>query len=141
MTATLTPNLMTDDVNASVAFYGENLGFKFQLGVPFDSETPVDESLAGTPLQWAMMDLDGAKLMFQARASLAQEYPPMQEVEISPGGTLYLEVEALDPLLRRLHDRVEIVLPDHVTFYGMREAWIRDNNGYLLALAEKTQAC
>ena len=141
MAATLTPNLMTDDVNLSAAFYGDVLGFQFLCGVPFDSETPVDKLTTDVRLQWAMMELDGAKVMFQARTSLAREYPPMQEAEVGASATLYLEVEALDPLLQRLDAGVETVLPDHVTFYGMREAWILDNNGYLLALAEKAKPC
>ncbi|WP_459874151.1 hypothetical protein, partial [Endothiovibrio diazotrophicus] len=55
MSTALTPNLMSDDVNRSVAFYRDRLGFRMLMGVPFDSREPVDELTADTPLQWAML--------------------------------------------------------------------------------------
>jgi len=141
MTTTLTPNLMSQDLNASVVFYRDILGFQFLAGMPFAGEHPVDVFQDDIRLQWAMLALDGAKVMFQARTSMAREYPPLGDAEIGASATLYLEVESLDPLLRRLDAGVELLLPDHVTFYGMREVWIRDNNGYLLVLAEKANPC
>lgn len=141
MSATLTPNLVTDDVNASVAFYRDTLGFQFLAGMPFGEGPPVDRFDDNIRLQWTMLELDGAKLMFQARSSIAREFPPLEEAAVGASATFYLEVEELDRLLARLGEAVETVLPDHVTFYGMREIWIRDNNGYLLTLAQKTQGC
>lgn len=141
MSTTLTPNLMSEDLNASVVFYRDILGFRFLAGMPFGGERPVDVFQDDVPLQWAMLELDGARVMFQVRTSMAREYPPLGDVELGASATLYLEVEGLDSLLQRLDASVEFLLPDHVTFYGMREAWIRDNNGYLLVLAEKANPC
>jgi uncharacterized glyoxalase superfamily protein PhnB len=53
---------------------------------------------------------------------------------------VYLEVDGLDELFAAVKDRVEIVLDLRTTFYGMREAWIRDCNGYVLTLAEAAEA-
>ncbi|WP_459874149.1 VOC family protein, partial [Endothiovibrio diazotrophicus] len=55
MSTTLTPNLMSDDVNRSVAFYRDHLGFRLLMGVPFDSEEPVNELPEEAALQWAML--------------------------------------------------------------------------------------
>ncbi|MEJ2592632.1 MAG: hypothetical protein P8178_14790 [Candidatus Thiodiazotropha sp.] len=112
MSTTLTPNLMSDNVNESVVYYRDQLGFHFFAGVLAE-----DQSMA-----------DG---------SLAREYAPAGDLALGASATLYLEVENLDELIAGLGESVEIVLPDHTTFYGMREMWIRDNNGYILTLAEK----
>jgi len=137
MSTTLTPNLMTENVNHSVDFYCDQLGFSFVVGVAFDSETPVTEKSSQTNLQWAMVQRESASVMFQARDSFAREYPSMQQASIGASATLYLEVDELDALLARLAAGVEVVLPDHTTFYGMREQWIRDNNEYILVLAQR----
>jgi len=98
------------------------------------------ENPDATPLQWGMVGLDGANLMFQARDSIAGDYAPLGDVAVGASAALYLEVEALDALLERVDGKAEVVLPERTTFYGMREVWIRDNNGYLLVLAEKVTA-
>lgn len=137
MTTTLMPNLMTENVNDAVAFYRDRLGFHFVAGMPWGSEEMVTDDRSATPLRWAMVSLDAVRVMFQARASLAEECPPLGEAAIGASATLYLEVASLDALLQRLDGRAETVVPERVTFYGMREVWIRDNSGYLLVLAEK----
>jgi len=137
MSTTLTPNLMTEDVNASIDFYCTRLGFQFIVGVPFGSEEMVTGDPAGTRLRWAMVQREEASLMFQASDSLAEESPLFSGLTPSASVTFYLEVSDLDALLKGLGERAEMVLPERVTFYGMRELWIRDNNGYVLTLAEK----
>jgi uncharacterized glyoxalase superfamily protein PhnB len=139
MTTTLTPNLMTEDVNASIKFYCERLGFSMQMGMPFDTENPVNEFSDNTPLQFAMLDRNGAMLMLQHRRSLSEESSLFADMPIAASATYYLEVESLDELLAGLGEGVETVLPERVTFYGMREMWIRDNNGYIVTLAQKNQ--
>jgi uncharacterized glyoxalase superfamily protein PhnB len=133
----LTPNLMTESIEASIDFYCDRLGFSFVTGVAFDSESLVTKPDGEPPLQWAMIQRNGVNLMFQARPSFAEEYPRLAQAEIGISGSLYLEVEDLDQLLAQLDGRAEVAMPERVTFYGMREIWIRDNNGYLLVLAEK----
>lgn len=137
MTTTFTPNLMTTNVNASVNFYCDRLGFNFMMGVPFDSETPVAELSDNISLQYAMLSKQGAMIMFQHQQSLAEEYDLFSHMSVAASATFYLEVESLDDLKTGLGDDVEIALPERITFYGMREIWIRDNNGYVITLAQK----
>lgn len=137
MRTTLTPNMMTENVNESITFYRDRLGFDFLAGVAYGSETPVNELNDEVTFQWAMLGRGGAMLMFQSRDSLSAEYAPLNEVPLAASVTFYMEVENLDSLLAGLGDGVETVLPEHLTFYGMREVWIRDCNGYLVTLAQK----
>lgn len=137
MSTTLTPNLMTENANATIKFYCERLGFRMLMGLPFNTEQPVNEFSDDIPLQFAMLGRDGAMLMIQERSSLAGECDLFADMSVAASATYYLEVEDLDGLLAGLGEGVETLLPDHVTFYGMREVWIRDNNGYVVTLAQK----
>ncbi len=139
MTTTLTPNLMCENVNESVAFYCRNLGFRFLAGMKTEGDNldaRVDAFTREVPLQWAMLGREDARVMFQSRASLARECEAMTSLPLSVSGALYLEVADLDSLLTELGGEVQTVLADHTTFYGMREVWVRDNNGYILVLAQ-----
>jgi uncharacterized glyoxalase superfamily protein PhnB len=137
MTTTFTPNLMTQDVNASVKFYSEYLGFQIMMGLPFNTQTPVETLTEDNPLQYAMLNKDGAMIMFQHQQSLAEECEQFTDMPVAASATFYLEVENLDELLAGLGDDIDIALPERVTFYGMRELWIKDNNGYVITLAQK----
>ena len=115
MTTTLTPNLMTENVNQSVTFYCDNLGFRFLAGLSAQSqslEAMQQDYNEAVPLQWAMLGYNEARVMFQSRDSLTRECAQMQALPSSVGGTLYLEVDDLDDQLARLGEEVETVLPD-----------------------------
>lgn len=137
MTTTLTPNLMTKNVNASVKFYCEHLGFQIMMGLPFNTQTPVETLPEDKPLQYAMLNKDGAMIMFQHQQSLAEECEQFTDIPVAASATFYLEVDNLDDLISGLGDDIDIVIPERITFYGMRELWIRDNNGYVVTLAQK----
>lgn len=136
MTTTLTPNMMTENVNESIQFYCNRLGFQFQMGMPYAGE-PVSSFSPDTPLQWSMLGREGAMLMLQERSSLAEDCSFFAEIPVAASVTFYLEVDDLDDLLAGLGEDVEIMVPERTTFYGMREVWIRDNNGYVVTLAQK----
>ncbi len=128
----LTPNLMVEDVNRTVEFYRDVLGFEVQVTVP-------DGGPAAGPLDWAMLTRGGVTLMFQSRASLAGEIPALADTPIGGAVTFYTEVEGVEALHAQLGGRVEIVQPLHDTFYGTREFCFRDCNGYLISFSESLQ--
>jgi|GraSoiStandDraft_36_1057302.scaffolds.fasta_scaffold865606_1 uncharacterized glyoxalase superfamily protein PhnB len=128
MTATLkklTPNLMVEDVNRTVAFYQEVLGFELLTSVPEEGQ-----------LAWAMLKRAGVELMFQTRASLTEELPGLRGKDIGGTFTLYIDVEDIQGLYAAIRDKVTVVVDMHTTFYGAREITIEDCNGYILTFAE-----
>lgn len=137
MTTTFTPNLMTNNVNASVNFYRDRLGFSLMMGLPFESQQPVEVLSDDVPLQFAMLNKDDAMLMIQHQQSLTDECKLFSSMSVAASGTFYLEVDNIDELIAGLGDDIEIALAERITFYGMRELWIRDNNGYVITLAQK----
>jgi uncharacterized glyoxalase superfamily protein PhnB len=121
----LTPNLMVEDVNRTIDFYRDVLGFEVRATVP---ETG--------PLDWAMLARDGVTLMFQSRASLSQEIPALADTPIGGSLTLYTEVTGLQVLYEQLRSRIEVVQDLHETFYGTVEFSFRDVNGYIIYFSE-----
>lgn len=125
MLKNLTPNLMVEDVQQTVAFYREVLGFTLITTVP---EQP--------PFGFAIVQRDQVKLMFQSRASLSENVPALTGSPIGASQTFYIEVAGVLELYAALRGKVEIVVDLHKTFYGTQEFYFRDSNGYILSFSE-----
>jgi lactoylglutathione lyase len=121
----LTPNLMVEDVNRTVEFYRDLLGFELAGYVPETGQ-----------FDWAAMKRDGVELMFQARSSLGADIPELADMPVGGSLTFYTEVTDLRELYERLKGRVAIVQDWHTTFYSTNEFAFQDCNGYILALSE-----
>jgi lactoylglutathione lyase len=121
----LTPNLMVEDVQQTFSFYRDVLGFKVLMTLP---DQP--------PFDFAIIQRDQVELMFQSRASLSENVPALTGHPIGASQTFYIEVEGLTNLYKNLRDQVDIVVDLHTTFYGTREFYFRDVNGYILSFTE-----
>ena len=124
----LTPNLMVEDVSRTIAFYEDILGFEAVMTLP---ET--------APFDFAIVQRDGVELMFQSRQSLSESVPALAGSAIGASQTFYIEVTGITDLYKQLQDKVEIVVDLHTTFYGTREVYFRDINGYILSFSEAKQ--
>ena len=127
MTA-LTPNLMVKDVNKTVAFYKDVLGFEVVMTVPETGK-----------LDWAWMKRDEVNVMFQSRADMSQAIPALRNAPVGATMTLYVMMEGVADLFKQLkdHEKIRVVEPLHDMFYGTKEFTIRDENDYLLTFAER----
>jgi len=121
----LTPNLMVEDVNETVAFYKDVLGFALLASVPEEGQ-----------FNWAMMQHDAVEIMFQSRASLTEDVPLFKDKAIGGSLTLYIDVEDIKGLYGQVQNRVTILHEMTTTFYGTREFTIQDCNGYILTFAQ-----
>jgi uncharacterized glyoxalase superfamily protein PhnB len=134
----LAPNLMVHDVNRTVDYYLRALGFDFAMGVTDGGRKPVFAWPVTEPLCYAMVSSGAVQVMFQSKKSLAAELPTLENA--NPGGafTLYIECDDLEARFAALDDADTAFLKrPHTTFYGMREFYIKDINGYILAFAQK----
>ena len=121
----LTPNLMVEDVNETVTFYQDVLGFALLASVPEEGQ-----------FNWAMMQHDAVEIMFQSRASLTKDVPLFKDKAIGGSLTLYIDVEDIKGLYGQVQNRVTILHEMATTFYGTREFTIQDCNGYILTFAQ-----
>jgi uncharacterized glyoxalase superfamily protein PhnB len=127
---------MVEDVNRTVEFYQEVLGFEFVMGVIEELQEILTAYQQDRSLDYAMMKCGNVEVMFQAKRSLAEALPLLRGREIGGTLTLYMELDSVSELHARIKDKVTIVKDLHTTFYGMQEFYIEDCNGYILTFAE-----
>ncbi len=130
----LTPDLMVKDVNKTVDFYKEILGFEFVMGVPKDSQEVTMEMPKDKQLIFAAMKCGEVEIMFD---NISGDIPLFKDMDIGGSLTLYIEVDNIKELFEKLKGKIEIVKELHDTFYGMQEFYIKDCNGYVLEFSEK----
>jgi catechol 2,3-dioxygenase-like lactoylglutathione lyase family enzyme len=122
----LTPNLIVSNVERSLAFYRDVLGFSVAFTVP-----------EASPLVFAAMQSGSVEIFLNAPEPAIAEYPAFKDRPI--GGTLTLFIEVAG--IRKVHDslagRVSIVMPLETKWYGMTEFAFEDPDGYLITFAER----
>jgi uncharacterized glyoxalase superfamily protein PhnB len=122
----LTPNFMVEDVDKAIEFYRDVLGFQVVHTVPGEGIT-----------NFAILHEGGVEIMLQAKKSLLEDVKSVGEQDISASIICYLDVDGIQDLYDRIHDKVDVVEPMRKTFYGMNEFYIRDPYGYVLGFAER----
>lgn len=138
----LTPNLMVEDVRASVEFY-EQFGFDVRMAVPEgsdedgggDEDDVHDELAPGERYVYAQITAGDVELMLQEAASLASDVPVLADADTGGSCTLYVQVEDVDSLYESVADDAEILVEPNETWYGMYEFYVRDPDGYVLGFA------
>lgn len=143
----LIPNLMADDVNETALFYQNILGFSLIVGVAdFEKEMEdgniVMELKKGQKLDWVNMkmkpkDPASEEFMFQSRKSLEHDVLPLEGVSIGASQTLYLRTKDVDAHFASIKDNVEVIQEPITRFYGMREWYFKDINGYILCYGQE----
>ncbi len=127
-----TPIITVDTIEPCLPFWTERLGFEITATVPH-----------GEALGFAMLANGSVELMYQSRASL--------EADLGPAGaaagyadlagrlarsttTLFIEVEALDPVVNALAG-ADVIVPRRQTFYGMDEIFVMAPCGTVVGFA------
>ncbi len=108
-----TPELFVRDVEETIRFYTDKLGFDLEGRMPEDQSKPVE---------WAMVANGNASFMFQKPDGPKQ----------ADGVVFYLAVDDADAMIEALRARGAVVDGPVDQFYGYREATVTDPNGYKL---------
>ncbi|MBI3399971.1 MAG: VOC family protein [Acidobacteria bacterium] len=122
----LTPNLLVGNVERSLAFYVDTLGFARGMTVP-DQPPFVFASVTSGPLE----------IFFNDAAAAIKEYPSFAGKPIGATGTMFIEVEGIDAFHEAVKLKVKIAMPIVTQWYGMREFAIEDPDGYVITFAER----
>lgn len=125
MLKSLTPNVVVHDVNETVEFYRDVLGFQLLASVPETGK-----------FNWAMMSRDGVQMMFQSQPSIVEDLSLFADVPIGAAQTLFIDVSDVQALYDDLKGKVHIVHDMRDTFYGTREFYFEDCNGYVLGFSQ-----
>ena len=131
----LTPNLAVKDVAKSVAFYTEVLGFKLKMCVD-DEKRPAETIEAGKHYIWANVMHGSVGMMFQQKQSFEDDLG-VSVKEIGASVSFYIEVEDAEALYERLKAKAVIHKALETTFYGAKEFYIKDPDGYILGFSSR----
>lgn len=114
---TLTPMMWTAELEATIEFYTNILGFN------------LEELNQGRGL--CNLTKDKVSIMF----AIPNQQTPFDGPKFT--GSLYINIEEVDTLWAKLQDKATILYPIEDFEYGMREFAILDNNGYVLQFGKE----
>ncbi|RUL85910.1 VOC family protein [Tautonia sociabilis] len=122
----LTPVFLVDRVEPCLEFWVDRLGFEARIRIP-----------GKDGLDFILLARDEVELVYRTRESVRRLSP-----EVLNGGDhlpwliLCLPVSDLDAVLPRL-EGVEIVVPPRENEFGIRDVYVREPSGRLVALIEQ----
>jgi uncharacterized glyoxalase superfamily protein PhnB len=119
----ITPILIVDEVEPSLEFWVNQLGFAKTVEVP-----------EGQKLGFVILQKDNAEVMLQSRASAKKDAGAAADSILASGSHLYIEVDNFADALASVKG-AEVLLPERTTFYGMREIWVREPGRHALGFA------
>ena len=132
----ITLNLAVNDIASTIKYYQENFDFELQMLVD-ESKTIFDTEIKKElNYIWAMIHKDNISIMLQSVESLKEDVGVFFD-KIGASLTLYIDVENVDELYLKIKDKVNIYKEITTTWYGQREFYIKDINGYILGFSSK----
>lgn len=123
----LTPNLIVSNVERSLAFYRDVLGFSVEVTVP---DAP--------PLVFASMQSGSVEIFLNAPEPATAEYPAFKDRPIGGTLTLFIEVGDIVAAYDSLKERVKVVMPFEKKWYGSTEFAFEDPDGYVITFAQRS---
>jgi uncharacterized glyoxalase superfamily protein PhnB len=128
----VTPNLIVSDIDRSLAFYRDVLGFSLVTTVP-----------DAAPFVFAWLKRDEVSVFLNTVGSVKDSLPDLAARPIGGTNTLFMTVEAgtpaegIDALFDSVESKARVVMPLKDQFYGMREFGIEDPDGYVIFAAQR----
>ena len=113
----LTPLLRTKDIQGTINFYTQLLGFTVES--------------SSQEWGWASLSKDGIELM----VATPNEHMPFEQAVFT--GSFYFNVAEIEQLWKQVEHRARVCYPLEAFEYGMTEFAIFDNNGYILQFGEE----
>jgi uncharacterized glyoxalase superfamily protein PhnB len=120
----LVPLIYVNNITESVKFY--SLALDFRLTHAWEPEGR---------LRWCQMTRDGVGIMLQQMCE-EDEVPSPR----GAGVTLYIHCDDAEDVFRRLEERGVETDPPIMTFYGMKQVYVTDPDGYCLCFQNPVDA-
>ncbi|MGA1939287.1 VOC family protein [Arcobacter sp. YIC-310] len=132
----LSPNLAVKDIKESVAYYQNNFGFEIEMLVDSLQEDFNPVIKEDKEYIWALIKKGDVSLMLQEKNSIKEDIGNFFN-DITASITLYIEVDDVESLYEKVKENVDILKPVYETWYGQKEFYIKDINGYILGFSSK----
>jgi hypothetical protein len=120
----VTPLLFVEEIEPCLEFW-EKVGFTRGPEVPH-----------GDKLGFVILQSGDVELMYQTRASVAEDVPPLADSPMR-GTFIFIEVNDLDAIEKALSG-VTPVVPRRKTFYGSEELIVKEPAGNIVTFAQFT---
>jgi len=134
----ITPNLSVKNIKETVAFYQLILGFEIKMVVLEDTHTVEDYIVDTHEYDYALVYRDELHIMFTKENTFRENVHELEKQPLGASTLFYIEVENIDKFYTYLlQSSVNVVKELTTTWYGMREFFIKDCNGYVLAFGEQ----
>ncbi|UOY06846.1 VOC family protein [Muricauda sp. SCSIO 64092] len=134
----LTPNLEVTNIRETIAFYQSVLGFSLVMAVP-ETQDGIEQTLAeAKEYVYALVRKDSVEMMFQRTDSFKEDVPLAKDLSMGASVSFYMEIDGLDRFYEQIKGRGLHPTELKTAWYGMREFYLTDNNGYILGFAEKS---
>ena len=135
----LSPNFEVSDIRKTVAFYSENFGFELVMAVP-ESQDGIEQTLSeNKEYVYAMMQNGSVEFMFQRSDTFKNDVVLSKELNIGATVSFYMDIEGIKEFYEILKSKNLQITELKTTWYGMREFYVKDINGYILGFAEKAE--
>jgi len=112
--------LMVDDIQKSVSFYTDILGFEKEFEFPANNPTFV--SIAN----------DEVHISFFMREEFTKEVSKFKDMRLGGPFVLNIEVEDIQSFYNSIKEKVTIIKELYKTDYGTLEFTMEDSDGYVL---------
>ena len=119
----LTPVLIVERIETSLPFWIDRMGFEKTVDVPGENG-----------INFVILVRNGAEVMFQTAASVAEDEPRFAPKGESRLTSLFVEVDDFADTLKRL-EGYPIAMAERTTFYGMREIGVFEPSGNIVVFA------
>ena len=138
----LAPNLAVKNISETIKYYVDNFGFELQMAIDkskegFDTQIDEDKNYI-----WAMIKSGDIEIMFQEKNDFKNDIGSFFD-EIGSSSTIYINMDNVETLnslyikLQNSKNKIEIYKEIETTWYGQREFYIKDINGYILGFASR----
>jgi hypothetical protein len=125
----VTPILIVEEIEPSLALWTGTLGYEKQIEVPYDGR-----------IGFVLLCRGGDEVMMQTRASLQADLPGIAKLGV--GCVLYMDVASLSAAIAATAatPALDVIVPERETAYGARETFVRDPAGNVIGFAERNGA-
>ena len=121
----ITTVLAVENVQPSLDFWAQRLGFECTVTVPHEDTTG-----------FAILVKDGVELMLQSVASILADLGATSGEINGRSAALFIEVADL-AVVEQAMDGYPIEMPRRTTFYGMHEIGVREPGGHFIVFAQR----
>lgn len=135
----LTPNFEVSHLRQTVEFYSKYLGFSLVMAVPETQDGVETVMSPDKEYVYAMIQKDSVSLSFQRSDSIREDVPFLQEVSRSASVTFYMDIEGIDEFHQFIKQQQLQVSDLKITWYGMKEFYLKDINGYILGFGQSIE--